>query len=253
MAVARQLILQEVQNTPAAAQAWSEAVTQAQEAQCRHDEAYRAWQRSIHVRLARDLGEGSLSPISGTARGPPARRPCGLLDPIEVAPPPVTLSHTTATAMTGAHRVDAADGGGNDEEAPLLRSSSASATPAVTQLATSQACLDGVFFEALLSQELSLSLWRSCGAPQETLECALRDVQRLDEAACHEDAVLHHLHATRFAEQRTYKRRRTELQSQLRKTREKVSALEKLLDVGTAGAAVPRAGRGERLRACLAE
>ncbi|CAJ1011220.1 hypothetical protein Q4I28_006533 [Leishmania naiffi] len=132
-------------------------------------------------------------------------------------------------------------------------SSSPSVTPPVTQPMVSQATLDGVFFEALLSQELNLALWRSCGAPQEALQCALEEMQRLDRAACAEDALLRYLNASRCTEQRAYKRRRDELESQLHKTREKVSALEKLVGVGTAELSAREVGRGKRLRACLLE
>ncbi|TPP43609.1 hypothetical protein CGC21_20040 [Leishmania donovani] len=218
MAFARDLVLQELRSTPSTAQAWADATARSQEAQRGHYRTYRDFVNHMQERLPCHMGVGSPSPISGAVRPIAGRYRCGLLDRVEVAAPPATL-----------------------------------VTDGMTQMVVSQASLDGVFLEALLGQELNLALWRSCGAPQEALQCALEEMQRLDQAACEEDAALRYLNTTRFAEQRTYKRRRAELQSQLQKTREKVFALEKLVRVETAGSSPREVGAGERLRACLLE
>lgn len=258
MAFARDLVLQELQSTPSTAQAWADATARSQEAQRGHYRTYRDFVSLMQERLPCDMGVGSSSPISGAVRPLAGRYRCGLLDRVEVAAPPATLWRVTALgaptqSVPRLRSHEGPMGEDGEEEEPLLMSSSTSVTDGMTQMVVSQASLDGVFFEALLSQELNLALWRSCGAPQEALQCALEEMQRLDRAACEEDAVLRYLNTTRFVEQRTYKRRRAELQSQLYKTREKVSALEKLVGVEAAGSSLREFGTGERLRACLRE
>ncbi|KAG5494630.1 hypothetical protein JIQ42_02245 [Leishmania sp. Namibia] len=257
MAFARDLVLQDLRSTPVEAQAWADAITRSLETQRGHYQSFRDFVSDMQALLGHDIGEGSPSPISGTLRHTGRGSRCGLLDPVEVAAPPLTLRRATAPgARVGSvpplssHEGPKLESG---EEEPLLISSSPSFTPPLTQVAVTQASLDGVFFEALLSQELNLTLWQSCGAPQEALQCALDELQRFDRSACEEEAVLRYLNTARCAEQRTYKRRRAELESQLRKTREKVSALEKLMGVGTAMLSPREVGPGKRLHACVLE
>ncbi|KAG5470488.1 hypothetical protein LSCM1_01732 [Leishmania martiniquensis] len=257
MAFARELVLQDLRSTPLAMQVWADAITHSLETQQEHYQSVRDFLSDMQSRLARDAGEGLPSPISGTIRHTGGDSRGGLLDPVEVAAPPLTLWRSTVPGdpagsvppLSGLERSELE----SEEEEPILFSSSR-VTPSETQLTATQASLDAVFFEALLSQELSVTLWQSCGAPQEALQCALDEMQRLDRSLCEEDAVLRYLNTTRYAEQRTYKRRRTELESQLRKTREKVSALEKLLGFGTAALSSGGEVRpGKRLRTYLLE
>ncbi|KAG5470066.1 hypothetical protein LSCM4_02760 [Leishmania orientalis] len=257
MAFARDLVLQDLRSTPFEAQAWADAITRSLETQRGHYQSLRDFVSDMQARLGHDIGEGSPSPISGTLQHTRRGSRCGLLDPVEVAAPPLTLRRATvpgawvgSVSPLSSHEDPKLESG---EEQPLLISSSPSFTPSLTQVAVTQASLDGVFFEALLSQELNLTLWQSCGAPKEALQCALDELQRLDRSACEEDAVLRFLNTTRCAEQRTYKRRRAELESQLRKTREKVFALEKLMGVGAAMLPPREVGPGKRLRACVLE
>ncbi|GET91422.1 hypothetical protein, conserved [Leishmania tarentolae] len=258
MAFARDLVLQELQSTPSTAQEWADATASSQVAQRGHYQTYLDFIRHMQERLPCDIGLGSPSPISGAVRPTPGRYRCGPLDRVEVAEPPASLrcAATPSVSTRCAPRLRIHEGPMNEDgekEEPLLSSSSTSLTDGMTQMVASQTSLDGIFFEGLLSQELNLALWRRCSLPQEALRCALEEVQRLDRAACEEDAVLRYLNTMRFTEQRAYKRRRAELQSQLNKTREKVVALERLVGVETAGLVRREVGTGERLRACMLE
>ncbi|KAG5496150.1 hypothetical protein JKF63_02451 [Porcisia hertigi] len=259
MAFARDLVMQEIQRTPSAAQDWVDATLGSQEEQRKNYRSFRSLVSDVQRQLPHDMAGETLSPISGAAQHTRGRHPSGLLDRVEVATPPVALRRAAAvggSARAGPCLLSQKAQGGEEEEAgeePLLFASSSSVTSSLGQGLVSQSQLDGVFFEALLSQELSLALWLNSGVPQEALQCALDEMQLLGRAACEEDAKVRYINSTRFAEQRAYKRRRTELQAQVSKTREKVFALEKLLGVGSGGSTPGRVGSEVRLRACLLE
>ncbi|KAK7199695.1 hypothetical protein NESM_000015200 [Novymonas esmeraldas] len=259
MAFARASVMKEIKSDAGSKQAWSDAIEESDAAQRRHDEAHRAFLLEVQQRLHGGVDDGIPSPLTGAVRPVASRGRCGLLDLVEVAAPPLRLRSTGANVAASQAQPYAivAKGDGAEEEqeqeAPLLASSSLTLTPAASPTPVSQAALDAVFFESLVSQELNLALWRSVAVPQEALRCALEEVQQLDRALCVEDATVRYINTVRFTEQRTYKRRRSELKAQLCKTHEKVTALERLL--GTVATEPPTATSctGERLRASMCE
>ncbi|KPA84607.1 hypothetical protein ABB37_01134 [Leptomonas pyrrhocoris] len=263
LALAREVVLAELKNNAEAASIWEEASAKSLLEQERNAALYRSFIAELRQRCSLE-GLSSFSPISGSVRPSRAVSSTGPLDLVTVAAPPVALQKRVgegeeATSNGGLHDV-----GVNlmaEEETPLLQSSahvsqvssvgdSATWTP---QQAASQSSLDGVFFEALLSQQLNLSLSMSCADPSETLEEMLRNVHRVEKTVREETSLLEYVNAARFAEQRAYKRRRTELESQVTKSHAKVASLEKLLNVGASDVFPKAPNAAERLRLRLLE
>ncbi|KAL7709663.1 hypothetical protein N2W54_004469 [Lotmaria passim] len=264
MAAARELVLAELKRTPESWSRWEAVDATSIEEQERNAACYRSFVAQVRRRCVAESGT-SFSPISGESHGVRGGRGDGPLDLVAVAAPPLTLlgfSRNAADDEMGRDGVGLRlDDRAAEEERPLLQSStqlsreiSVGEMPAWTpQHAVSQSMLDGVLFEALLSQHVSLSLWGRCSNPDETLQGMLHHVQRIDKSLCEQKSLLDFINAARFTEQRTYKRRRVELESQAAKSRAKVSSLEQLLKVGVAEEAANSMSAAERLRLWLLE
>lgn len=241
LALARSLVLAELQSDESAAAAWKEA----EAACCREQESNAARYRAFVSEMVQQSPSNMLSsssPISGAARLVGGSRRAGLLDDVSVAAPPVVLrgvARRVENPVRGDASNKASDDALLDSEAPLLQSSSflsQGSGPGDSSLWTpqhvaSQSSLDGIFFESLVSQQLSLDLWIEAANPQEILQGMLEDVRRIDQALCAEATALEAVNAARFSEQRDFKRRRATLKSQAAKVRAKVASLEVLLKV----------------------
>ncbi|KPI90877.1 hypothetical protein ABL78_0110 [Leptomonas seymouri] len=260
LALARELVLAELKRN-ADAMLWREASERSAAEQERNAALYRSFISEVQRRCSGE-GVNSFSPISGSARLPRADLSGGPLALVAVAAPPLALRCSDgdggANMSTSYSKEEGKDLAVGEEH--LLLQSSAHMSPLSSmgelsawtpQQAASQSSLDGVFFEALLSQQLNLSLWMSCGNPEETLRGMLQDVQQVEQAVCDEKSLLEYTNAARFAEQRAYKRRRTELEPQAVKSRAKVASLEKLLNVGANDVSLNASNEAERLRLWL--
>lgn len=262
-ALARELVLMELRSSADAVSSWEAENLKCISDQERNAALYDRFLTEMHQRCPlRDAP--SFSPLSGVARANLSSRRTGLLDPVTVAAPPLSIrcgvneeSNVLPTRTAQSEGRDSIA----DEERVLLHSSAhlsqassfgdpLSWTP---QQAASQSALDGVFFEALVSQQLSLALWMGNANPDETLRVLMRDVQAVDRRTCEEKALLDFINAARFTEQRAYKRRRLQLESQAVKSKAKVASLEKLLKVGAEVGSSPREALSDRLRLWLHE
>lgn len=262
LANARELVWQELHNVSDDLDSWEAAKRTALEEQRRNAEAYKTF-----VQKMRESGfqqsSTILSPISGSVRVMDSAITGGLLAPVTVAEPPLSLRAQmtqNGALTTGIPFAGESDDMLIDDQKPLLGSSeeltplpsmNEGLTAWTPQQLASQSALDGVFFEALVSQQLNLALWTHAASPEEAMRDMLSEVQLLDRHLCEEKSVLDSINAARFAEQRAHKRRRLEVESQTSKSRAKVASLKKLLGVDVAEKVATNSSAAERLRLWL--
>lgn len=263
LALAREAVWAELRSSPEAMAAWEVTDLKSMESQTHNTEAFRSFLPEMHHQHP-SHNVISSSPISGAVRVPAAHQLRSPLDLVTVADPPLSLRASSSQNEKSACRLNhlhQKGGSIGDSEVPLLASSSqVSLLSSVEEMPTwtpeqlaSQSTLDGVFFEALLSQQLNLALWINCANPDEALRDMLQDVQMVDRRLCDEETMLLSLNAARYTEQRSYKRRRLEVQSQTLKSKAKVESLEKLLHVTPSNGSCAAASKADRLHLWLQE